>query len=936
MTAAGAVAAAGVVTAAAVPLGAVAAGAMTVVVGAVAVAGVLGAMGEPDRNPSSDAPPVGTVEPSGSPEVVASEPPPAPPVADVSPSAIPTTDPTLGVPAQQPAEVVVAGPQLVIDRPPAGWQLLSGVADQSLNLTVRNIGDTAANDVVVDLALPAGVELVDVSGAAFDTVQGSFAAGSATAWACTDPDDGSSRCSLPRLGAGATAVLSLRVSVAEGVRTSGVLGLTVRGQGLTTRSPAVALQIAPEPARVVLAGTTPGEVVTGRSRLVALTLENAGGFPTTAGAPATVSVGVPAGVQASVADAGGWVCAEPVVQADGSGLLACSRDELAPDERSVLTLALVGTAEPDGVVRELSVMTSPGGPVTSRVPLSVTAPARLALSVPGAELAAGTTTEVGVVVSNTGGLVADDVRVEVTRPEETTWGAVPAGWTCDDGAGGTAGRTLVCRTGPLVPGSSTVLPLGLAVPVGTTGLASPLSVAVTAADADPAPRVDAALPVAVPVLSADAATPRLLLDGRGRGGVGVTATVAGRSAAGVVRVVVDLPAGLAHDGGSTAGTPGCTAGADGRQVVCDLGTVAAGASEGVLVPVRVTDGDDDRADRPVTATLTATGAAPVRATSATAAGTDALAVRFHAAGGWGAVSAGAPLLGCDPDDAACLAVVPADASGRRAANDDVAMTPLDEQGLGSSSSSAVVALPEGREIAFAGLYWSASLGPDDRWSGDRARARVLAPGGGWTTVKARTGDVRTASDASGRRYYQSFADVTGLVREAGGGTWAVGDVALPAGADGPTPSSYGGWALVVVVAEPGAGTSVTVADGATWVGGDAAVPLVALAGPAGSSARFDVVAWEGDAPTGGDLVALDAGPALAPRGGPAPAAPLADGAVNTFDSVATGWAGANSLGVDVKPFDVPSLSGGVQTLGAATTGDQFLVGVVAVTARPVE
>ena len=51
---------------------------------------------------------------------------------------------------------------------------------------------------------------------------------------------------------------------------------------------------------------------------------------------------------------------------------------------------------------------------------------------------------------------------------------------------------------------------------------------------------------------------------------------------------------------------------------------------------------------------------------------------------------------------------------------------------------------------------------------------------------------------------------------------------------------------------------------------------------------------------------------------------------NAFDSTATGWRAANSLGVDAKGFVEVPLPSDVASLTATTGGDQYLVGVVTV------
>ena len=70
--------------------------------------------------------------------------------------------------------------------------------------------------------------------------------------------------------------------------------------------------------------------------------------------------------------------------------------------------------------------------------------------------------------------------------------------------------------------------------------------------------------------------------------------------------------------------------------------------------------------------------------------------------------------------------------------------------------------PAGREILFAGLYWSANVGRQGHVERvPRELARLRGPGGTYTDV---TGTVLAEpTDNASRQYYQSFADVTELV-----------------------------------------------------------------------------------------------------------------------------------------------------------------------------
>jgi hypothetical protein len=263
-------------------------------------------------------------------------------------------------------------------------------------------------------------------------------------------------------------------------------------------------------------------------------------------------------------------------------------------------------------------------------------------------------------------------------------------------------------------------------------------------------------------------------------------------------------------------------------------------------------------------------------------------------------------------------------------NNGFSMVPLNDAGGVVTSSSARLAIPAGREIAFAGLYWSADTGPGEDFTGRLDTARLRAPGGGYAAVAASEApELRTDDD--GRTYYQSFADVTARVQSGGPGWWSVADVATASTRTDPVPTYYAGWALVVVYAEPGpTGGHVTVYDGASWIA-RGSTSTFAFGADAGDQSRVGVVAWEGDRGGTGDRLTLN-GIELTPVRWTGTATTMAGLSGNAFDSTATGSTFANSLGVDAKSFIGRALANGVNRLSASTQGDQYLIGVVTVQA----
>jgi hypothetical protein len=244
------------------------------------------------------------------------------------------------------------------------------------------------------------------------------------------------------------------------------------------------------------------------------------------------------------------------------------------------------------------------------------------------------------------------------------------------------------------------------------------------------------------------------------------------------------------------------------------------------------------------------------------------------------------------------------------------MAPLDRDWdpTTTSSSSATWELPAGGSVRWAGLYFSAAGEPG------APTARVKGPGmAAYTTVTAT--DTRVA-ELPGYPAYQAFADVTELVRAAGGGEWWVSDIPAREGR-----GVHAGWSLVVVLEDPAVEgyQQAMVLDETTAVFQDetgARFPVSGLL-PASVPARFEVVAWEGDADLGGDRVLVSGNP-VAPSGGHG-------SADNAFVSSARGAVGAPmTFGTDVVQFD--AVLGRETDIRIPSGQDAVLVGVVALTA----
>ena len=583
----------------------------------------------------------------------------------------------------------------------------------------------------------------------------------AAGWLCVVGDGTNvASCTLDRLPALSTSTLVLRVSIDESFdRADGEVGLHVLGAGIDYVAPPIRVAIAPSPARLSLR-TVPGSVplVNGRTRQLDLPVANVGGTGLAAGAGSVV-VRLPTGVTGAAAAGSSWLCT-------GANPLTCRTGAVAA--RADAPLSLLLSAAPTGVPTSglIAVELAPSGrraAETVSVPFTVQRPAALAISGPGtATVAVGADATVPLRVANTGDLPAQGVTVTLSRPEGVAFGTpavAPGAWTCSDASA----STVACSTGVIGAGATLDLPVDLEAVTGRFGGVGTVTASAQAPDADPAAAFGVVVDAVAPVLSLDPGDPQVWLTSAGTGTASFTLRASGADAE-RTRATLNLPLNLLADLATAASpTDACSASPDQRAVTCDLGTMAAGSTVQVLVGVR----SIASARGAVTVVAEALGAAAVRSQSSVQTSSAGLNVRdsfLHA----DVTEIGAPLLSCSPAVATCVSAVE---KGDRD-NNSFAMVPLDEAppvpaGPRSTvpvSSTAQLTVPAGRTVLFAGLYWSANAGPQDKWSAPAlTSARLRAPGGTYTPVTGAV--IANPTDNAYRRYYQSFADVTDLVRQ---------------------------------------------------------------------------------------------------------------------------------------------------------------------------
>ena len=131
---------------------------------------------------------------------------------------------------------------------------------------------------------------------------------------------------------------------------------------------------------------------------------------------------------------------------------------------------------------------------------------------------------------------------------------------------------------------------------------------------------------------------------------------------------------------------------------------------------------------------------------------------------------------------------------------------IDGDGGTFNSSSALLPLPAGAKVEWAGLYWGGRWQAGDRRSGypepeegDRnALGKVKLRPPGATGYDSCTSQI-AVDDAGPGRIYQAFKEITGIVQASGRGRYTVADVQLGTGLHS---DQSGGWAILVAYSDP--------------------------------------------------------------------------------------------------------------------------------------
>ena len=261
-------------------------------------------------------------------------------------------------------------------------------------------------------------------------------------------------------------------------------------------------------------------------------------------------------------------------------------------------------------------------------------------------------------------------------------------------------------------------------------------------------------------------------------------------------------------------------------------------------------------------------------------------------------------------------------NGNQLNDNDHNLQYVDVDALGSTfnSSAALLQLPSGATVLWAGLYWGGASA-----SAARNTCQFSTPAAANQNITA------TQLDAIAPDDYQGYRDVTAMVVAGGNGTYMVSNVQSTSN----TTNVYAGWALVVAYRLASlAQRNIVVWDGYANVNGaTVTIPVSGFVTPPGGTVntKLGVVAYEGDLGFTGDSFSLNGvalGDALNPT-------------TNFFNSSITALGSqyinkapnyVNQLGFDI---DLLALTNALPnnatsaTISLTTNGDQYFPGVVA-------
>jgi hypothetical protein len=280
---------------------------------------------------------------------------------------------------------------------------------------------------------------------------------------------------------------------------------------------------------------------------------------------------------------------------------------------------------------------------------------------------------------------------------------------------------------------------------------------------------------------------------------------------------------------------------------------------------------------------------------------------------------------------------PAARHGAVARNGDYEMfySDIDHDPNTYNSTRAELPIPAGARVTYARLYWGGNLRVgEQKPHADNGRVLIAEPGGQYRVVRADSLMGHRVTDAADA--FSASADVTGLVRDSGGGEYTVADINVAMGHS--EAGAWGGWTLIAAYEHPDAPLrELVLLDGFVSPSGrELRLAVEEFRTGPGAAGRLGVVGYDGDRGDGGErpdsiAVRTDRGGAVRLSDGANPPGDAFNSTIGDLGAPVTSRSPAyhNTLGYDSDVLDLaPALTRGSDRLTVRFGGSGYHLGAV--------
>ncbi|QOY51627.1 Ig domain-containing protein [Candidatus Sulfurimonas baltica] len=294
--------------------------------------------------------------------------------------------------------------------------------------------------------------------------------------------------------------------------------------------------------------------------------------------------------------------------------------------------------------------------------------------------------------------------------------------------------------------------------------------------------------------------------------------------------------------------------------------------------------------------------------------------------------------------------------------DDVHAT-ADNAATTSNSSAALLDIPAGKKVLWAGLFWQGYMVGWNDAQKQTGRSIKYKHDGDTSYQSASNASMNWVYFDANRFYYQSFIDITGYVNANGPGYYWVGDIATTEGQ--PAGGSFGAWSLAVVYEDfsqdfknitafhgyqafagnTDINNAITYANNNgcdntnTGVGSGVSSTLTGFLTPRSGTVNSSLIvfAGEGDTSITGDSGSItdDTGMQHALTNGLNPSNNVMNATISKDGAtVTTGlpYYSPNTLGADIDTYDISGILGNLQSstdIAFTSSGDGYMPGMYA-------